>query len=352
MFDADFDGHKLALHPREVAGWLERGRTDAPLYTELELTTRCNHGCVFCGVEHIVNRRDDVIDTALARDALDQLARLGNRAVMFSGHGEPLLHPDAVAIIRHGAAVTSASLTTNGSRLDAARVELIDGLRWMRFSVNGYDSRSYAAVHGATAGTFDQVMANIEGAVRRKRDRGLEVTLGTQLVLIDENAAGVVGLARTLKRLGVDYFSVKPWSRHPMNDRSLEVDYERYLGLAEPLRALGDETFKVSFRAGAMASVGRPKAYGRCHGTHFLGYVSASGEVWECNVFADDPRFRLGSLAEESLADIWSGPRRAEVLRFIRDELDLRECRDVCRMEACNRYLWRLRHPWAHDDFI
>jgi radical SAM protein with 4Fe4S-binding SPASM domain len=101
-----------------------------------------------------------------------------------------------------------------------------------------------------------------------------------------------------------------------------------------------------------MAKVGARKPYGKCCGTHFLCFVSANGDVWECNVFAGDPRFLIGNACQESLKDIWAGSRRKAVLAFIENEMSIAECRDICRMDECNKYLWRLRCPWPHDDFI
>lgn len=352
MLDTDFDDQKLMFHPREVARWLAQGDTRGPLYTEMELTGICNQKCVFCGVEHLVNRSAVSMEGSLARRVVDGLAGAGNRSVMFSGHGEPLLHEEAAAIIRHASDRMSVSVTTNGTRLDADKVELIDGLRWIRFSVNGCDPEGYTEIHGASPDAFHRVMENIEGAVRRKRDHGLEVTIGTQLVLLDENAAGVVAFAGRLKALGVDYFSVKPYSEHPGSLRPLQVDYSEYRGLEAPLKALEDGDFKVSFRWGSMSLSGRPKSYGTCYGTRFLGYVSANGDLWACNIYCGDGRFLIGNLRDDDFEALWNGPRHREVLDFVEKDLDLSGCRDVCRMEACNRYLWRLKNPLSHDDFI
>ena len=49
---------------------------------------------------------------------------------------------------------------------------------------------------------------------------------------------------------------------------------------------------------------------------------------------------------------MWAGARRREVLAFLERGWDLGACRDVCRLDECNRYLWRLRHPRPHDNFI
>ena len=352
MLDTDFDKQKLMYHPREVAGWLEHGRTKGPIYTEMELCSACNCRCIFCGVDYLVNKTRDLIDLELARKVIAGLHAIGNEAIMFSGHGESLLHPQAEEIICYAGELMSTSVTTNGLPLTEDRLGLIDRLEWIRFSVNGCDSENYAAVHGVAPELFERVLENLTGAVERKRRLGLGVTIGSQLVLLEENAAGVVKLARRLKELGVDYFSVKPYSQHPLSRKRLEVNYDRFAGLEDELSALADESFKVIYRRASMAKARKPKPYKKCYGTHFLCFVSANGDVWECNVFAGDPRFRIGNAAEESMEEIWDGPRRREVLAYIESQMDINRCRDICRMDECNRYLWRLKHPWPHDNFI
>jgi radical SAM protein with 4Fe4S-binding SPASM domain len=351
-FDPNFDRQKLMYHPERVAEWLEHDTTSGPLYTEMELASFCNCRCIFCGVDYLVNETRDIIDLDLAKKILSELKSLGNKSVMFSGHGEPLLHPQAKQIIEYASGRMSTSVTTNGITLTTDKLGLVDGLEWIRFSINGCDPENYAKVHGVAPEMFERVLANVAGVVQRKRERGLPVAVGTQIVLLPENAPGVVNLARRLKELGVDYFSIKPYSQHPLSRNRREVDYEHLAGLEQQLRPLEEPSFKIIFRAGSMAKAGQRKPYDKCYGTHFLCFVSADGDVWECNVFAGDPRFLIGNAREESLRDIWHGPRRKRVLDFIHPQMDIGSCRDICRMDECNRYLWRLRHPWPHDDFI
>lgn len=352
MYDVDFDSQRLMFHPKAVGDWLEHGTTRGPLYTEMELTARCNCRCVFCGVDHLVNKTADTLPPAVARQVIDDLQRMGNKSIMFAGHGEPLLHADAEEIIAFAAARMSASVTTNGIPLDESRMALIDGLKWLRLSVNGHDAATYAAVHRTHPDMFARVLRNLEGAVRRKRDRGLRVTIGVQVVLVEQNRAGIPALARQAKAIGADYFSVKPYSQHPLATNRLVVENGSMEDLERELKALDGGGFRTVFRAQSFGKVGQAKPYRTCHGTHFLSFISANGDVWECNVFAGDPRFWIGNACRESLADIWAGPRRQAVRKYIEEDMDLAQCRDICRMEACNAYLWRLKNPLDHDDFI
>ena len=351
-FDAAFDAQRLGLFPERVAEWLRTGHTPAPIYTEFELTTACNHACRFCGVEHIVNQPARFMDRDLAARVIDELAGMGNRSIMFSGHGEPLLHPNAAELIGRAAKRMSASVTTNGRRLRDAGIALIDDLKWIRFSINGSHPLEYARMHRTRPADFEKVLANLGAAIARKRSLELAVTIGVQLVLLDQNPSEVERLAVRVREMGADYFSLKPYSEHPMSARGLVTDCVMFEELAARLAPLATESFSVIARVESARSIGREKPYGQCHGTHFLNFIGADGRVWECNVFAGDDDFFVGDLRTQSMLAIWESHRRRQVVDFVENRLNLARCRDLCRMHASNRYLWRLKHPMAHDDFI
>ena len=352
MYDTDFDKQKLMYHPKRVACWKETRATRGPIYTEMELTTRCNHQCIFCGVDHIVNRKIEYIDNSKAIKAIAELEQIGNKSIMFSGHGEPLLHKDAAQIIKSASLKMSTSLTTNGAAIVHSNLDMIDKLEWIRFSVNGCDPENYAEIHNTKPEIFARVMTNIEKAVARKKERGLKVTIGTQLVLLEQNADGIINLAIMLKNMGVDYFSVKPYSQHPLSRCGLKINYNELVNLEDKLRQIEDKSFKIAFRYQAMKNAGKKKPYEKCYGTHFSNFISADGNVWECNVFAGDPRFLIGNIYEQSMAEIWQGAKRKRVLEYIENDMTLAKCRPECRMNHCNQYLWRLKNPRDHDNFI
>jgi hypothetical protein len=39
-------------------------------------------------------------------------------------------------------------------------------------------------------------------------------------------------------------------------------------------------------------------------------------------------------------------------MRFVKNELNIDKCRVNCRMDPVNRYLWDLKSPPAHVNFI
>lgn len=351
-YDPDFDGQRMVFHPAAVAHWIENGVTRGPLYAEIDLVNRCNCNCIFCGVDFRVNQGARWMmgfpdATRLVRD----LKSLGCRAVLFSGDGEPLMNPDAGRIVAASSRIMSTALTTNGTLFNERTAPVMDGLKWLRFSINAYGPDSYARVHGCAPEMFDRAVAGLHAAVARKHDRGLDVTIGVQAVLLDENAGDMIRLARLARSAGADYFSLKPYSRHPLSAKALKVNYDGCREMARKLTKLDTGNFRTICRSGSFTKVGGNKSYERCLGAGFMCFVASDGNVYQCNVFAGDKRFLIGNVRERSLAFIWKSERREAVAAMI-EHMDLANCRDVCRMDSCNKYLWRLAHPMAHDDFV
>jgi len=113
-----------------------RGLLDTahPLLVQIIPIRRCNIDCGYC------NEYDKVsapvpTDTLMRR--IDHLAGLGTSVVAFSG-GEPMLHPDLDALIRHirGRGMM-AGLITNGYFLVPKRIQELKAVEtWLAMNLN------------------------------------------------------------------------------------------------------------------------------------------------------------------------------------------------------------------------
>lgn len=112
--------------------------TAHPLLVHIVPTRRCNINCGYC------NEYDKVsapVSTDVLRHRIDRLADLGSSVVAFSG-GEPMLHPDLDALIRHiRHRGMLAGLITNGYFLVPARIEALNdaGLDFMQISIDNVE---------------------------------------------------------------------------------------------------------------------------------------------------------------------------------------------------------------------
>ncbi|MBI5234579.1 MAG: SPASM domain-containing protein, partial [Deltaproteobacteria bacterium] len=147
----------------------------------------------------------------------------------------------------------------------------------------------------------------------------------------------------------------KPYSHHHKSETNLykNIDYRQYYKLADELKALSSESFDVIFRLHTMKKLAdTDRGYCRCLAIPFWSYVDAGGGLWACSAYLGDERFYLGNIMEKGFEEVWKSGKRKEAMRFINEELDVAGCRQNCRMDEINRYLWNLKNPPGHVNFI
>lgn len=154
-------GNKFWHHPEALEG-LKAG-TPRPVVTHLMLTDTCQHTCAFCSVQtregnHL--RPDQIIEY------IGKLAKLGLKAVILSGGGNPILYKAKcadgtpwdfndvvtflhnvmgleVGVITNGMPMTEYLQRPGGYRRSWKTVfpETLDKLTWVRISMSGLDHK-------------------------------------------------------------------------------------------------------------------------------------------------------------------------------------------------------------------
>lgn len=349
------DSHKLNYHPLRVANWL-LGKTTYPIYMEVSPAGTCNHRCIFCGLD-FMGYEKRYLETDVLKARLAELGRLGLKSVMFAGEGEPFLHKDMADIIVHAKlSGIDAAVTTNGTLMspDISR-QILGSLEWIKVSCNAGSPETYARIHGTKPGHFERVMRNLEEAVRIREVEGATCTLGLQIILLPDNAHEIESLAKRCRDMGIDYIVVKPYSQHPQSKTQLYkgVEYARYDDLQDKLKACTSDSFSIIFRSRTMHKWDdKDHSYPSCLALPFWSYMDAGGNIWGCSVFLGDERFLYGNIYENSFEEIWNGERRKQSLEWFENEFDSTQCRVNCRMDEINRYLWELKKPPPHVNFI
>lgn len=346
------DSHKLIYHPERVARW-QRGENIYPIELEIGLTNSCNHRCIFCAVDY-TGYKPTMMDGELLKKRITEFAGKGVKSIIYAGEGEPLLNRNAVDIINHTKRNgIDAAMSTNGVLLtpEASR-DCLKSLTWIRFSTAAITDETYEKIHQCRKGDLQIVLKNMQEAVRVKRDGNLTTTIGVQLLLLPENKNEVVKMAKELKRIGVDYFTVKPFSQHPQSGNILQVDYQEMMDVEKELKELESDDYKIYFRAHSMEKLVCKRDYDQCLALPFMVYIDAKGNLWPCIVFMGKDELSYGNLYQESFEEIWEGDRRKGINEYF-SKLDLeKNCRELCRLDEMNKYLTELKNPGEHVNFI
>ncbi len=359
----NIDSHKLMYHPDRVASWL-KGRLDweeakkiYPVYVEISPFGACNHRCSFCAVDYIGYKNRELEPEMLKRN-LRIMAEKGVKSAMFAGEGEPTFYKPLPEILDLCTEVgIDTSLTTNMFPFSEKNVDnFLRNCSWIKTSINAGTAKSYAKIHGTKEKDFEVVLNNFRMAVAHRNKKGYRCTIGAQMILLPENAHEAVSLGGTLKEIGVDYLVIKPYSQHMYSETHTYegVDYAKLIDIEKELEGLNGNGFQLIFRKQTIANlIEESESYQRCQATPFFwGYIMADGSVYGCSAYLGDDRFCYGNINNAGFDAIWESEKRKENMLFVQNKLDLCNCRNNCRMNTINKYLWKLLHPDHHVNFI
>jgi radical SAM protein with 4Fe4S-binding SPASM domain len=348
------DSHKLVYHPQRVSRWL-MGESVFPIYIEVGIFGGCNHRCIFCAYDFLKYKPSSLPKSQL-KMFIKEAAINGVRAILFSGEGEPLLNGDFKELVaftkKNGIDV---ALATNGVFFDKViAAGTLKYLSWVKVSLDAGMRKTYSLIHNADQRDYNLVIDNLKNAVRIKRKYGYNCAIGVQSILIPQNVKEMAALAGRLKKIGVDYLVIKPYCQHGFSNNkiSFSLSKSELNSLERDLEGYSNGAFQVILRRNAMRKIGMPKPYRNCYGLDFAAHLSSSGDLYPCNAFVGKKEFSFGNICNERFTDIWLGRRRKDVMLKLNKLLNVDNCRVACRLDEINCYLWKLKHPGGHFNFI
>jgi len=288
--------NKMALAPRIPL--------PAPLGLFLEFTNRCNFRCKFCP-ESLNNYKERAggfhrLAFDQFRKICDDVLALGRLKVLrYYYMGEPLLHPDALSMIRYGyeqGIADRTELTTNGSMLspDKADELIASGIDYLRISVYATGSSRHAAITGTLI--TPQVIADNVRAVRERRDAAGALKPFIYVKMIDPfDPAEVTRLHELYDGIADEVALEQPHNWTQTEGRDLLADAYGHAVIRDPLLA-------------------QERAKQVCPSPFYLMAIHSDGKVSPCCVDWEK-KASLGNVFSESLADIWCGQKMKEFRR-------------------------------------
>ena len=348
------EGHKLLWHPDRINDWLN-GKTIAPIYLDMGITQTCNIGCKYCYYAVPENKTKNSIPTDSLIKFLHDAASIGVKAVGFLGDGEPMVHPGVYSALIAGAeAGLDMAISTNGLVMkDEKLKESLASLAWIRFNLSAVTPIKFAKVMNTSPNNLYKIINNIRKCIKIKKQYNLKVTIGLQMVLIAECTDEIIPFVKLGKDLGVDYAVIKQCSESASHKLHLiNEGYKKLESLFCIAESYSNKVYDVIVKRKKITNKGEKK-YNHCFGCEFLPQISGNGDVYNCGNFFGNTKFLIGNIIERSFKDIVFSARYKEVMEKVKNEVDVhKDCGTNCRQDEINNFLWTLKNPPPHINFI
>lgn len=337
-----FRGDKILCHGKRLLDWQRSGKRPVPVTMEVDVTNACNARCPDCAGGRAAATAQWEPATA---KVFAQMWAAGVRAVIFTGGGEPTLHPhlpDFIYAARQEG--MEVALISNGISLPEKVISAVAACcTWVRFSL-APDAASWAIQSGLDAAHFEAVRNNVQRCVANLANTPMPPTIGVGCLTDGETAGKINEMCRLATDLGVDYVQFRP--KH--GDRTpIDLSHLEDLGERWP-----DVRVLASWHK--YAQMGEPRGYETCYGHYFTGVIQADYRMSVCCHTRGVDGFCWGDVRNGFL-ETWVAREHDEAVRRI----DLERCVPACRCDHFNNLLWeikdcgkRLRARDAYSDGI
>lgn len=354
------DSQKVSYFPERLGRWFTAGnnweklKKVYPIYMEVSPSSGCNHRCIFCALDYL-EYKGGFLNYQSYTSFIKIAAEKGVKSIMFGGEGEPLLHPQIInMVINTKKAGIDVAFTTNGSLMTAPFLDkTIKYVNWIKVSLDAGSANTHMAVHRAAKSDYESIINNLSYAVKLRNQKKCRCSIGVQLLLLPQNFTEVLSLAKMVKKMGADYFVVKPYSPGLYSKNKFAIDYKKYLYLEKKINGLSNHKFNAVFRSRAFVrAAGEGESYRHCLAVPFFwAYLMTNGDVYSCSAFLGNKKFILGNINDKKFDEIWESEKRKKNWKYIKG-LSINHCRENCRMDKVNVYLDDLTNPPENYTFI
>ena len=346
-----YEGQKLYYHFKRLNEWDVTGDC-YPIQVEIAPSEICNHNCCFCSCAFL--DRKHMLSKEVMLKAIDQFVKVGVKSIVFAGSGEPTMNKHYTdAIIKCNECGIDTALTTNGVLISEKDIAILaDNLRWIRFSINAFNKDTYRKVHRCQPEDFDKVIGNLINLVNYKEEHNSQIEIGVQLVMIEDNIAEGVWLAESMKKVGVDYFVMRPFYQMPWCEWKGVTKWNMIIidRICDELWELSTDKFSAVLRRDTLfENKKKEKGYNQCLALPFAITLEASGDIYMCFPYRRED-FSIGNMYKQDFKEIWLSERRQQVLKKI-EKLDKNECQMYCRHHKMNQFLWGYKNE-KNKSFI
>lgn len=348
---------KIFAHLDRVQGW-RNGEKPAPITIEWDLSNRCSLGCAGCHFAYTHTRGPlaghdkpagatsggDLADPVMVKRVIDEVSAAGVQGVVWTGGGEPTLHPAFDHITAKALRVgLSQGMYTHGGHINPQRAVFVKrAFTWVVVSLDRHTPEGYSGYKRVPSKRFWDACAGIERLAAAQGD----CTVGVSFLLDESSWQDAPEMLTLARSLGASYTTFRPMILFDQTAPAMPTDDRTWITHALPmLRELSayadvecDPRRFLEYRDWA------GRSYSVCRGIRYNTTITPDGRVWVCPNRREFPGSSIGDLSRESFADIWQ--------RHPGQWTNFADCRAMCRLHLLNETLDAIETPHAHQAFV
>ncbi len=298
-------------------------------HLHLHLTQECNLNCAHCAV---MDGRwgSGTLSAERIAALIDEFAAAGGRSIALTG-GEPLLHPDALAIIEHAARRLHTILATNGTLVTRRIAGVVADLGiTLQISLDGATAEVHDRIRGA--GAFQQTWQGIERLQRAGAGKRLNLCMTVMRPNLHQVPA-LIDLAEARGVPGVRFYPLQRLGRAAAAWSDLCLDAEAQTRLYRDLfLKVPSQRRRVQVSADLPGLQLHAPAAGQWCALGRTLAVDANGDMYPCSLLMQ-PGFRLGNTERTRLREAAESPKLRALCRACATRKTV--------IEACRTCTWR-----------
>lgn len=310
----------------------------------IKLTTECNMRCQYC---YMGNRNIEQMSENLFENVLNQILQLRKKFTIYLHGGEPCLRIDLIRLLKKWindnnlCEDITIMLQTNGTIITDELIDLIKDLNInVGISIDGsncYSNSERRFNDGSSS--IDCVRRNLEKLLHKN------IKIGIFSVLSNINADYLVESFKLFSELGVRSYVVNPlvlWGRaRDMRCKmaSQELVYKTYKSLIDWINdynnshkndLVTERNLHWWYQAYSYGVKGYMCNCSPCGAGIQTIAIGPMGDVFVCDQYYGDERFKIGQLFSNDLRNIINNSHYV-----------ISKLRNLYNVEACKKCIWR-----------
>ncbi|MBU0656036.1 MAG: radical SAM protein [Gammaproteobacteria bacterium] len=330
-----------------VDNYIRTKACDFPVVVDLDITTFCDLKCPECISRPVLNTTS--FDEKKLFSLVDDIIKMGVKAVVLIGGGEPLLHKKASDVISIlGDAGVKIGLVTNGTLLHKHMNAVSKYVSWTRVSVDAGKEETYNLFRPTkkTTSGFYSVINNMKAlALTKTGDLGYSFLLMSRKNG-ESNYSEVEDAVILAKKIGCDYFELK--GMFDENHNIIKCADSSLMGVDDMLVNLEkyqDDNFKVfsSFSCNEMfcRKPAQEKNYFICPTAELRCTITPHG-VYPCAYHRNDESMKIGDVRENSFKYIWNNKKKKVN--------PSKDCLFECARHQLNKEIFKIGNLYAQGE--